>query len=336
MRLTGKRAVVTGACGFIGSHLTERLVRAGAEVTAFVMYQPTGAAGWLDTLPEETRRQIRIIAGDIRDAAAVRRALAGQQLVFHLAALIGIPYSYQAPESYVDTNVKGTLHVLQAVQELELERMIHTSTSEVYGSARYVPMSESHPLQGQSPYAATKIGADQLANAFYHSFRTPVVTLRPFNTYGPRQSLRAVLPTILSQLGSGSSVLRLGALHPTRDFTYVQDTVSGFLAAADAPDALGETINLGSGFEISIGEAAELAADALGVAVSIDTEDRRLRPESSEVTRLCADNSKAQRLLRWTPDYGGRDGLRRGLLETAAWLRSSGILQSYASRSYHL
>ncbi|WP_020618591.1 SDR family NAD(P)-dependent oxidoreductase [Paenibacillus daejeonensis] len=336
MRLAGKKTVVTGACGFIGSHLTERLVRAGAEVTAFVMYQPTGSAGWLDTVSEDVRSQIHIVAGDIRDAYAVRKALQGQDLVFHLAALIGIPYSYTAPESYVDTNIKGTLNVLQAVQELGLTRMIHTSTSEVYGSARYVPMSESHPLQGQSPYAATKIGADQLAGSFYCAYHTPVVTIRPFNTYGPRQSQRAVLPTIISQLISGETVLRLGSLQPTRDFTYVQDTVSGFLAAADATDALGETINLGSGFEISIGEVAELAAEALGVSAIIETDRERLRPENSEVTRLCADNSKAQRLLHWAPDYGGREGLRRGLLEMAEWLHSSGHLAHYAKRGYHI
>lgn len=336
MRLAGKKTVVTGACGFIGSHLTERLVRAGADVTAFVMYQPTGTAGWLDTVSEDVRSQIRIVAGDIRDPYAVRNLLRGQQLVFHLAALIGIPYSYIAPDSYVDTNIKGTLNVLQAVRELELERLIHTSTSEVYGSARYVPMSESHPLQGQSPYAATKIGADQLACSFYHAFHTPVVTIRPFNTYGPRQSQRAVLPAIMSQLLSGASILRLGSLNPTRDFTYVQDTVSGFMAAADAPEALGETINIGSGFEISIGEVAELASDALGVSAIIETDPQRLRPESSEVTRLCADNSKALRLLRWAPDYGGRDGLRRGLLEMAEWLQSNNRLEHYAKRTYHL
>ncbi|MFS0724037.1 SDR family NAD(P)-dependent oxidoreductase [Paenibacillus sp. 1P07SE] len=336
MRLAGKKTVVTGACGFIGSHLTERLVRAGAEVTAFVMYQPDGSTGWLDAIPQDVRSQLRIVAGDIRDSYAVRKALTGQQIVFHLAALIGIPYSYHAPESYVDTNIKGTLHVLQAVRELELERLIHTSTSEVYGSACYVPMSETHPLQGQSPYAATKIGADQLAASFHYAFHTPVVTIRPFNTYGPRQSLRAVLPTILAQLSSGLPVLRLGALHPTRDFTFVQDTVSGFLAAADAPGAVGESINLGSGFEISIGELAKLAADALGVEAVIETEQLRLRPEDSEVTRLCADNTKARRLLHWTPDYDGREGLLRGMLETAEWLGSSGHLERYASRGYHL
>lgn len=311
----GKVTLVTGAGGFIGSRLTERLVESGARVRALVHYNAIGTYGWLDNSP--LAGEVEVVAGDITDPQSVREAMRGAEIVFHLAALIAIPYSYKAAASYVRTNVEGTLNVMQAARECEITRVIHTSTSEVYGTARYVPIDEEHPLQGQSPYSATKIGADKIAEAFSCSFGVPVVTIRPFNTYGPRQSARAVIPTIITQLLAGESV-RLGSVHPTRDLNYVDNTVEGFLAAAAARDAAGETINLGSGREISIGDLAELIAKLMGRPIRIETDAARVRPDASEVERLCASGEKARRLLGWTP----RVSLEEGLERTIGWVEA--------------
>ena len=299
--------LVTGAGGFIGSHLTERLVELGARTRAFVHYNSMGTWGWLDHSP--LKAEFEVIAGDITDRDSVRKAVQGMDVVFHLAALIGIPYSYHAPVSYVRTNVEGTLNVLQAALEANVERVVHTSTSEVYGTAKYVPIDEQHPLQGQSPYSATKIGADKLAEAFHCSVGLPVVTLRPFNTYGPRQSARAVIPTIIIQCMTRESV-RLGNLSPTRDLTYVADTVEGFICAAQSQRAEGKAINIGSGQEISIGDLAHKIANLMGKAVEIECENERKRPEGSEVERLCAANDLARELLGWEPRYTLDEGLR--------------------------
>ena len=316
--------LVTGADGFIGSHLVERLLRDGRRVRAFVYYNSFGSRGWLDRMPSDLAGKLEVYAGDVRDAGCVADAMKGCRSVLHLAALIGIPYSYLAPRSYVETNIAGTLNVVQAAREQGLERVIHTSTSEVYGTPQTVPIAETHPLQGQSPYSATKIGADQLALSYHASFNTPVVVVRPFNTYGPRQSARAVIPTVIGQLAAGTRTIQLGALTTTRDFNFVDDTVSGFVAALDAQGVEGEVINLGTGFEISIGDTAKLIGELMGVDVAIELDARRLRPDNSEVERLVADNSKAQRLLKWAPRYAGRDGLSGGLRKTIEWFLSSG------------
>lgn len=310
-----KSVLITGAGGFIGSHLAERLAEAGAKTRAMVRYDSRSSRGWLEKSPLASR--ITFIAGDIRDAAFVREAMTGVDCVFHLAALIAIPYSYHAPASYVETNITGTLNVLQAARELGTERVLVTSTSEVYGTAREVPIPETHPLQGQSPYSATKIAADKLAEAYHLSFNLPVVTVRPFNTFGPRQSARAVIPTIISQVMAGRP-LKLGSLTPTRDLNYVSNTVDGFLASARAPEAVGQVINFGSGREISIGDLAHLIMDLMGTRVAIHTEPERLRPEKSEVQRLLADNSRAERLLNWRPAASLEDGLAA----TIGWFRS--------------
>lgn len=336
MKLEGKRILVTGADGFIGSHLTEYLVRNGHDVRAFVYYNSFNSWGWLDSAPTNIRASLDVFAGDIRDPYGVRTAMQGCDVVFHLAALIAIPYSYHSPDTYVDTNVKGTLNIVQAARELGVERVVHTSTSEVYGTARFVPITEEHPLQGQSPYSASKIGADQIAQSFYLSFNTPITTIRPFNTYGPRQSARAVLPTIITQIAAGEHRLRLGAVHPTRDFNYVADTVRGFAAVAESDAAVGEVINIGSNYEITIGDAAMLIADIMGVDVEIGTEAERLRPEKSEVERLWADNAKALRLAGWQPAYAGLDGLRRGLAETVEWFSDPVNLARYKAGIYNV
>jgi len=260
----------------------------------------------------------------------------GCDIVLHLAALIAIPYSYHSPDTYVDTNIKGTLNVLQAARELGVSRVLHTSTSEVYGTARFVPMTEQHPLQGQSPYSATKIAADQMAYSFYASFGLPVVIVRPFNTYGPRQSARAVIPTIITQIANGKRQIKLGAVSPTRDFNYVRDTVAGFIAAMNSEHGLGEVVNLGSNFEISIGDTAQLIADAMNVEIEIVTDEARLRPIDSEVERLWADNTKAKQLFGWQPEYGGRDGFKRGIVETAEWFGKSSNLHSYKADVYNI
>ncbi len=313
MSWKGKRVVVTGAGGFIGSHLTERLVEAGAVTRAFVHYHAVEAAGWLARSP--CRRDIEIVGGDICDRDSVLRALRGTDVVFHLAALIAIPYSYHAPLSYVRTNAEGTAHVLQACRDLGVERMVHTSTSEVYGTSRYVPMDESHPLQAQSPYAASKIAADKLAESFFLSFGVPVVTVRPFNTFGPRQSARAIVPTIITQCLVGDRV-RLGNVSPTRDLNFVADTAEAFLRAAEAPGIAGRTINVGSGRETAIDELVELVAGIVGKNVTIVRDGERVRPEASEVERLVADSGLAKTLLPWTPAVGLEEGLRR----TVAWV----------------
>ena len=330
------RVLVTGADGFIGSHLTEALVRAGHEVKAFVLYNSFNSWGWLDHCLPEVEGKFEVFAGDIRDPHGVREAMKGCDAVLHLAALIAIPYSYHSPDTYVDTNVKGTLNVLQAARELGVQRVVHTSTSEVYGTARFVPINEDHPLQGQSPYSATKIAADQLAYSFHASFGLPVVIARPFNTYGPRQSARAVIPTIITQIANGARQIKLGAISPTRDFNFVRDTVAGFIAALDSNQGLGEVVNFGSNFEISIGDTARLIAEAMDTEIEIIADETRLRPENSEVERLWADNSKAKRLFGWQPSYGEREGFKRGLAETAEWFSEPANLRSYKADIYNL
>jgi NAD dependent epimerase/dehydratase len=330
------KILVTGADGFIGSHLAEALVRHGYKVRAFVLYNSFNSWGWLDQCESDVRDQFEVFAGDIRDPHGVKEAMKGCDAVLHLAALIAIPYSYHSPGTYVDTNVKGTLNVLQAARELGIKKMVHTSTSEVYGTARFVPMTEEHPLQGQSPYSATKIAADQLAYSFYASFGLPVVIARPFNTYGPRQSARAVIPAIITQIASGQRQIKLGAVSPTRDFNYVADTVTGFIAALESDSGIGEVINLGSNFEISIGDTAHAISKAMGIPIEIITDKQRLRPEKSEVERLFASNVKARELLGWQPQYGGREGFMRGIKETVSWFSDTSNLAAYKANIYNL
>lgn len=328
--------LVTGADGFIGSHLVERLVRQGHKVRAFVQYNSFNSWGWLDSCEPDVKGNFEVFAGDIRDPHGVRTAMKGCDAVLHLAALIAIPYSYHSPDTYVDTNVKGTLNILQAARDLGVKRVIHTSTSEVYGTARFVPITEEHPLQGQSPYSASKIAADQMAYSFYASFDLPVVIARPFNTYGPRQSARAVIPTIIAQIANGKKQISLGAVSPTRDFNFVQDTVGGFVAALESGQGVGEVVNFGSNFEVSIGDTAALIAEAMNAQVEIVTEEQRLRPANSEVERLWADNAKALDLFGWSPAYGGREGLKRGLAETAQWFLRPENLRGYKADIYNI
>ena len=336
MKLANKKILVTGADGFIGSHLTEHLVRAGHDVRAFVYYNSFNSWGWLDTAEPEIRRSLDVFAGDIRDPHGVRAAMKGCDVVLHLAALIAIPYSYHSPATYVDTNVTGTLNVVQAARDLGVARVVHTSTSEVYGTAQYVPIDEKHPLRGQSPYSASKIGADQMALSYHLSFETPVATIRPFNTYGPRQSARAVIPTIIGQIAAGAREVKLGAMSPTRDFNFVRDTVSGFVAVAECDAAIGQTINIGSNYEVSVGDTARLIAEVMGRDVTFVTDEARFRPAGSEVERLWADNSLALSLTDWTPAYAGLDGLRRGLEETAAWFCDPANLARYKTGIYNI
>ena len=336
MNLQNKKILVTGADGFIGSYLVEALVRQGIEVRAFVFYNSFNSWGWLDESPEEFKKKIEIFSGDIRDPHGVEQAMIGCNVVMHLASLIAIPYSYHSPDSYVDTNIKGTLNVLQAARKLELEKVICTSTSEVYGTARYVPINEDHPLQGQSPYSATKIAADQIAMSFYFSFDSPVAIIRPFNTYGPRQSLRAVIPTIITQLAMGQTTVKLGALHPTRDFSFVSDIVNGFIAIAESDASVGEVINIGSNFEISIKELGETIGALMGSKIEFETEGVRLRPGKSEVERLLADNSKSKQILNWHPEYGGKEGLKRGLKEAIEWYSYPETLKKYRTSEFNL
>jgi NAD dependent epimerase/dehydratase len=331
-----KKIFITGADGFIGSHLTESLVRSGFSVRAFVMYNSFNSWGWLDHVPAEVKASMEITAGDVRDPHGIYEAMRGCDAVLHLAALIAIPYSYHSPDTYIDTNVKGTLNVLQAARQLGIKRVIHTSTSEVYGTARFVPITEEHPLQGQSPYSASKIGADQLAYSFYSSFDLPVVIARPFNTYGPRQSARAVIPTVITQIANGIKEIKLGATTPTRDFSYVQDTVDAFIATLKSDKGLGEVVNFGSNFEISISDVATLIAEQMNAKIDITSDAERLRPPNSEVERLWADNSKAKELLGWSPKYVGRDGLVRGLQETINWFTQPENLQRYKSDIYNV
>ena len=311
-------------------------MRAGHEVRAFVFYNSFNSWGWLDRCGADVTGHFEVFAGDVRDPNGVRAALRDCDAVLHLAALIGIPFSYHSPDSYVDTNIKGTLNIVQAARDLGVGRIVHTSTSEVYGTARFVPITEAHPLQGQSPYSASKIGADQLAMSFHASFGTPVTIVRPFNTYGPRQSARAVIPTIITQIANGARQIKLGALHPTRDFSYVSDTVAGFMAALRSPGAVGEVINVGSGFEISIGDTARAIAELMAVDLEILTDRQRIRPDASEVERLWADTAKACKLLEWQPEFGGLDGFRRGLSKTVEWFKDPGHLRSYRADAYNL
>ena len=311
--------MVTGADGFIGSHLTEELVKKGESVKAFCYYNSFGTCGWLDTMPPEIKSEIEIFMGDIRDPNGVRTAMYGQDIVYHLAALIAIPFSYHSPDSYVDTNIKGTLNVLQAARDLGTKRVLITSTSEVYGTAQYVPIDEKHPYQGQSPYSATKIGADRLAESFYRSFDLPVSIVRPFNTYGPRQSARAVIPTIITQLLAGKTEINLGSLTPTRDFNYVKDTAYGFMAIADCEKAIGQEINIATGREISIGDLANELISQINPNAKIICENERLRPEKSEVNRLLGDASKLKSLTGWKPQFT----FEQGIAETIKFLREN-------------
>jgi dTDP-glucose 4,6-dehydratase len=332
----GLKVLVTGADGFIGSHLTEALVEMGYDVKAFVLYNSFNSWGWLDRTPSHIKNHFEIFMGDVRDPHGVRTAVKGCDAILHLASLIAIPYSYHSPDVYIDTNVKGTLNILQAAKEFNVQKVIHTSTSEVYGTAQFVPITEAHPLVGQSPYAASKIAADQLAYSFYASYHLPVMTIRPFNTYGPRQSARAVIPTIISQLASGQELIKLGSVHPTRDFNYVKDTVSGFIAALKTEVGYGETFNIGSNYEISIGDTVQLIAKIMNKDVQIFQDTSRLRPLNSEVERLWADNQKAQRLLDWRPEFSGLAGFELGLKETIAWFQERENLVCYKPELYNI
>ena len=336
MSLRKKKILVTGADGFIGSHLAEELVRCGYNVRAFVLYNSFNSWGWLDHTEPEILKSLDVFSGDIRDPHGVKEAMKDCDVVMHLAALIAIPYSYHSPDTYVDTNIKGTLNVVQAARELGVEKVVHTSTSEVYGTAKFVPITEDHSLHGQSPYSASKIGADQIAMSFYTSFNTPVTIIRPFNTYGPRQSARAIIPTVITQIASGKRALKLGALHPTRDFNFIKDTVNGFIAAMRSSASIGEVINIGSNYEISIGDTVRLISETMKVDVKIETDSDRLRPAKSEVERLWADNSKAKRLLTWEPLYGGRNGFKNGLTETISWFTNPDNLKLYKSNIYNI
>lgn len=325
-----KKVLVTGADGFIGSHLTESLLEKGYEVKAFAYYNSFNTWGWLDSLPKEKLNEIEVFTGDIRDPNGVREAMKGVDGVFHLAALIAIPFSYHSPDSYVDTNIKGTLNVLQAARDLGTGRILVTSTSEVYGTARYVPIDENHPYQGQSPYSATKIGADRLAESFYRSFQLPVSIVRPFNTFGPRQSARAVIPTIISQLLAGKEEIQLGSLTPTRDFNYVKDTAAGFIAIGESERTIGEEINIATQQEISIGELAEEIISQINPKARIVCDEQRLRPEKSEVNRLLGSNEKIRRLTGWEQQYTFSEGIR----ETIAWMRDN--MKSYKADIYNI
>lgn len=325
-----KKVLVTGADGFIGSHLTESLLEKGYDVKAFVYYNSFNNWGWLDTFPKEKLNQIEIFAGDVRDPNGVREAMKGVDEVFHLAALIAIPFSYHSPDSYVDTNMKGTLNVLQAARDLGTQRVLVTSTSEVYGTAQYVPIDEKHPFQGQSPYSATKIGADRLAESFYRSFDLPVSIVRPFNTFGPRQSARAVIPTIITQLLAGKEEISLGSLTPTRDFNYVKDTAAGFIAIAESDQTIGEEINIATGREISIGDLANEIIRQMNPNARIICDEQRLRPEKSEVNRLLGSNAKIKELTDWKQQYT----FEEGIAETIAWIREN--MNAYKTDIYNV
>jgi NAD dependent epimerase/dehydratase len=331
------KVLVTGAGGFIGSHLVEELVRRGQSVRALVMYNSLNSWDWLDTLPKDVLSQVEVVTGDIRDPHQVRATVKGCDTVYHLAALIAIPYSYVAPQSYIETNITGTLNVVQAARDLEISgRVIQTSTSEVYGTAQTVPILESHPLVGQSPYSATKIASDQIALSYYMSFQLPVSIVRPFNVYGPRQSARAIIPTVLSQIAAGKSEIKVGSITPTRDFTFVKDTARGFIDVGNSDVALGTVTHVSSNFEISIGDMIKLASEVLGRKVSVVTDQQRIRPAKSEVERLWGDNSKAIKGTSWRPEYGGVEGFKRGLKETAEWFAKPENLARYKTDIYNV
>lgn len=319
MNLKGKKVLVTGSEGFIGSHLTERLVELGSEVTALVQYNSFNNWGWIDTLDTNIKDNIKVVTRDVREYDGIKRIIKGQEVVLHLAALIAIPYSYQSPMAYVKTNIEGTTNILEACRDYDIEKIVHTSTSETYGTALYVPIDEKHPMQGQSPYSASKIGADKIAESYYKSFNLPVATIRPFNTYGPRQSARAVIPTIISQILAGKTEIKLGSLTPTRDFNYVKDTVEAFIKIAESDKTVGEVINASSNYEISIKNLVKKIIDVSGKDVKIICDEDRLRPEKSEVNRLWGDNTKIKSLTNWEPKYT----LDQGLLETIKWMKSN-------------
>lgn len=330
MKVSGKNVLVTGADGFIGSHLVETLVRSKASVRALCLYNSFNNWGWLEQT--DCIQDVQVVTGDIRDPNYVHEIMRDMDIVFHLAALIAIPYSYIAPDVYVQTNITGTLNVMQAARANSVARVLHTSTSEVYGTARYVPINEAHPLQPQSPYSATKIGADAIAESFHNTFDLPVTIVRPFNTYGPRQSARAVIPTVITQILAGKKSIRLGSLHPTRDFNYVEDTCRGFIELAQCDAAIGETVNIGSNYEISIGDTVKLISDIMGSSVSIESDDQRIRPPSSEVERLWCDNAKIHALT----GFQSRVGLREGLERTVAWFRNPANLSRYKADIYNV
>lgn len=332
MNIKNRKILVTGADGFIGSHLVEALLEEGCNVKAFVYYNSFNSWGWLDTLPKNKLKNIEIFAGDIRDPNGVRTAMKGADAVFHLAALIGIPFSYHSPDSYIDTNVKGTLNVLQAARDLGTERIVVTSTSEVYGTARYAPIDEKHPLQGQSPYSASKIGADKIAESFHLSFKLPVITARPFNTYGPRQSARAIIPTIITQLLNGQTKIKLGSLHPTRDLNYVTDTCASFIALAKCDAAIGQTVNIGSGREITMGDLAKLIIAVSKKKALLTADSQRKRPAKSEVERLLCGNTLIHKLTGWAPKVS----LEKGLLNTIAWFKDAENMKKYKSDIYNV
>jgi len=319
MNWQGKKVLVTGAEGFIGSHLTERLVELGADVTAMAQYNSFNNWGWIDSFDKKVKDSIKVVTGDIREYDGMKRIVKGQEVVLHLAALIAIPYSYLSPMAYVRTNVEGTTNVLEACREYEVEKIVHTSTSETYGSALYVPIDEKHPMQGQSPYSASKIGADKMAESYYKSFNMPIATIRPFNTYGPRQSARAVIPTIISQILAGKTEIKLGSLTPTRDFNFVKDTAEAFIKIAESEKTIGEVINAGSNYEITIGDTVKKIIKIIGKDVRILSDDERLRPENSEVNRLWADNTKIKELTGWKPNYTIDDGLEA----TVEWIKNN-------------
>ena len=330
------KVLITGAEGFIGSHITERLVKLGYNVKSFTLYNSFNSKGWLDYSSKEIKKEVEVFSGDIRDPGSIRKAVKNCKIVIHLAALIGIPYSYHSPQSYVDTNIKGTQNLLEAARDFEVENIIHTSTSEVYGTAKFVPITEEHPLQPQSPYSASKIGADQIAMSYFSSYRMPITTLRPFNTYGPRRSIRAVIPTIIFQILKGKNSINLGSLHPTRDFSFIDDTVEAFIKAIRNKKANGNTINIGSNFEISIKDTAKIISKLMGKKINIRMDKQRLRPKNSEVDRLLASNKKAKKLIKWTPKYSGLVGFKKGLSKTIQWFSQSNNLSVYNEDSFSL
>lgn len=336
MKLSNKKILVTGADGFIVSHLAEKLVKRGFAVKAFVLYNSFNSWGWLDHIDPDIRNRLEIFSGDIRDPFGVNIAVADCDVVFHLAALIAIPYSYHSPATYADTNINGTPNIMQAARQNKVEKVVHTSTSEVYGTARFVPITEDHPLRGQSPYSASKIGADQIAWSFFTSFDTPVAIIRPFNTYGPRQSLRAVIPTLITQMAQGKDQIRLGSLSPTRDFNFVDDITEAFFKAAESDNTTGEAMNAGSNFEISIRDTADTIADLMGRTVEFITEDQRIRPKKSEVERLWADNTKIRKLTSWTPEYAGPEGFKKGLEQCIQWYRNPANLSFFKTDLYNI
>lgn len=332
MELKNKNILVTGSDGFIGSHLVEALLKEGCNVRAFVFYNSYNSWGWLDTFPKEKLDQIQIFSGDVRDSNGVKTSMENIDIVFHLAALIGIPFSYHSPDSYVDTNIKGTLNVVQAARALQCEKVLITSTSEVYGTAQYIPIDEKHPYQGQSPYSATKIGADRLAESFYRSFNLPITIVRPFNTYGPRQSARAIIPTIITQLLAGNSEIKLGSLHPTRDFIYIKDTVQAFIEIAKSNNTIGQEINIASQSEMSIGDLAKKIINLINPKVKIISDKIRIRPKMSEVERLCGSNEKIKKLTNWQPKYS----FDKGIEETIEWFKDKRNLKNYKTEIYNI